>query len=376
MLRAVENLFQTLIPNYSPEPSPAKLKYLTRAMANLAPEGLQSTVIYYEVLDKFLIKFNYHREYLAQHPEVKKVRLSPELARQYNKSCYRFYGPGDAERIKTFTPEQFIEPQKGKTYIIAPNELEAPLVKKAKARRGAEGIFTFHEKTLPEIFGQLGLTYKPVLIRASYDGRRKSATAWLITAGLKELQATPRPSFATGPELKVDSENLPRLQTALEKFGLAPTRVKVVNDWICGAGAPRLGKYDPGRDAITLSSPSLSLAAHEGLHRLVAQGLVPPREYRSLVKAGRGWAAAHPAQAESRLNLGASRHGPPPEEYAALFVEKYYEQESTARKYLMGQKVPMFERLVRYIKETRDILGAALGYAPARARNFFTTCGA
>ena len=369
-LKHIEQMFQAIDPDYIPDRPAEKLKYLRELVAPLDRHKIEYMANYSRLLDKFFIKFDYHKLYLQKNPNIRAVKLTPQLAQKYHKSALRFYDINDKEGIKTFRVKDLVEPQRGKTYVIPTAELGRPIIKNTGREFGAEGLFTFHEKTLPEIFTKLGLGYKAVKISTKVAAGKKTATAWLLTTGLDELQRTPRPSFATGPELKTDTATLPQLQAAAQKFGLAPHRLKITNDWLCAAGMNRLGQYDPATDHVTLSSPSLSLVAHEGLHRLVARGLVPPREYQSLITAGRSWARAHPAEAAGRLKPSKRQHPAPPEEYAALFVEKYYEHEKTARKYLQGVPVPVFARLVGYIKEVRDVVLAAGGHAPARARSF------
>ena len=122
---------------------------------------------------------------------------------------------------------------------------------------------------------------------------------------------------------------------------------------------------------MTLSTPSLSLAAHEGVHSLVQKGLIPKKEYRSLVRAGRRLVQKSPGKFllknpdQTHKNKKEAH-----EEYAAIFVENYYQNEKTARKYLMGEKVPIFEKFLGYIKEVKDIVTAITGNNEAIARSF------
>ena len=276
ILRSIEELFQAMEARPRAANHAQKLKYLTGLVKRVPAPGLDCPVRLRNVVDKFLIKFNYHEKFLAQNPEIVMVRLTPAASKTHGGSPVRFYNSTDKTKLETFHVKQLLAPKKDKTYIITQGNLTAPLRQLSPHQAGNEGIFGFHEKTLPELFAQLGLGYETVPISAHAETGDETAQAWLITTGLEELQATPRPSFASGPELKVDCETLPRLQAAAQKFGLSPAQLEITNDWLCEAAENYLGKYDPGTDAVTLSTASLSLVAHEGFHRLVACGLVPP----------------------------------------------------------------------------------------------------
>ena len=200
--------------------------------------------------------------------------------------------------------------------------------------------------------------------------------AWEIVAGWERFQKQPLVCFAAGPEWKLDVETMPALATAVQKFGLSPDNLRVINDWIIKSGTKYLGSYDHTQDKITLSSRSLSLLAHEGLHRLLQRGLIPKKEYTALVQAGKNM-VAEDSSLEVRLNhvrspgaTNIARQQKTAEEYAALFVEKYYEREKTARQYLMGQRVPKFKKVISYVRTIVDKLAGRLGHSPALARAF------
>ena len=371
VLETVNGIFKLLEPNYVEQSREEKLKYLDEQFSEqpthqepypgIRPED--------EILDKFLIKFNYHKIFLAQHPSLETMVLPPHMQEKYRSSALRFYDPNAKDSIVTFYRKHIEPPVPGKIYVLHERDLGRPLIKNQRYTDEMEVIFYYYEKILPETFARLGLKFKRVEITRNSYGVPMKSTAWLITDGLDKLQDEALASFAHGPRLKADCETLPRLEVALKKFGLPPEKLTVVNDWLTEPSKNCLGSYHPDRDEIRLSTASLSLAAHEGLHRLIKKGLVPAHEYRSLVSAGRRLAAAKPQAWQQRQSPGAHAAAPR-EEYAAWFVESYYENHRTARKYLMGAKVPVFERLLGYIKEVWDVLATAVGSDPARARQF------
>ena len=369
LLKALNGIITMVDPDYVEHERAAKLKYLKAELKKIpAPESIdRARRPEYEIIDKFLIKFNYHKVFLAQHPEVKTIELPPAMQKKYHCGGVRFYDPQQEANIIKFNKKQIERPELGKSYVMHKRDLDKPLIKHKKVREKMETVYYFYEKILPELFGRLGLEFKKVPIECDYGEEPLKSTAWLITAGLEKLQTEPLVSFAHGATLKADCEVLPRLTAVMKKFGLAPEKLSILNDWLA---ANCLGAYNAAGDEITLSTPSLSLAAHEGLHRLIKKGLVPPREYRAMIKAGQRLAAKNPASWQKRQPPRSRPPVPPAEEYAAWFVERYYEDSPTARKYLMGAKVPVFERVMGYVKEGWDIIAARLGNNPARARQF------
>ena len=63
------------------------------------------------------------------------------------------------------------------------------------------------------------------------------------------------------------------------------------------------------------------------------------------------------------------------EEYAAIFVETYYENSHLARKNLMDVKLTTTEKVLDYIKEVKDIVQAKMGIPSAVARQFLRRGG-
>ena len=57
-------------------------------------------------------------------------------------------------------------------------------------------------------------------------------------------------------------------------------------------------------------------------------------------------------------------------EYAAIFVEKYFENKKIARKYLMNEKVTNLEKLLTYVNDLKTIIQAQLGNDYALASMF------
>ena len=193
-------------------------------------------------------------------------------------------------------------------------------------------IHRWYEKTLQEEFKRHKLKYEKVPITTLVRGKPRQAHAWKITAGLSEFKKRPLAVFATGTELRMDCVTLPQLQAAAAKFGGPPQELNILNQLIMTQGVSRLGRYQPTRDSITLANRSLAILAHEGLHRLKAKGLLPPREYRALAAAGEQLVRACPPL--PGINQRDKKNQPyyPPgpartEELAAVFVETYYSKQ-------------------------------------------------
>ena len=208
-------------------------------------------------------------------------------------------------------------------------------------------------------------------------GTKKIAHAWKIIDGIENFRKTPLTVFSTRAKLKMDCESLPRLQAAMEKFGGTAQQLKIANDFLVARLGPvRTGAFDPTTGEIKLANRSLAVLAHEGLHKLKARGVIPTQDYRALVQAGKRIVLSQPDefayinQKDSQNNLvyppGKTRN----EEYAAVFVETYYENDQLARKNLMGYKLTRVEKVLNYFKEVKDIVQARLGLPAAVAREF------
>ena len=238
--------------------------------------------------------------------------------------------------------------------------------------------YLFYEKKIPKILKSLGLSYEKTPIKSKSEYWLQAPhEAWCITGGLEKFAEKPIYCFAQHDKLKMDIESINDLQTAAAKFGISPNQLRVLNDWITTPTKDNYtGMYSQDNDQITLSTASLSLLAHEGLHRLQAKNLIPHKEYRAIVNAGKAIARNNKDMSD-RLNKtnstgqliyprGKSRDN----EYAAIFVENYYENNQLARKKLMKQKIQNIEKALDYIKLARDVVLKKFGNQPAVARLF------
>ena len=161
-----------------------------------------------------------------------------------------------------------------------------------------------------------------------YSKNRKKAHAWLITDGIEEFMERPRAAFAHREDFKMDCVSLGALEKAAAKFGLNNKQLSIANDWLLDSDNLRcVGAYHKDSDNVSLANTSLSILAHEGFHRLVAKGMVPPKEYRAMVYAGKRIVEQDKfltkeinrkdAEGYNIYPLGKERD----EEYAAIFTE-------------------------------------------------------
>ena len=367
LVEEIDAAFKLFAPEYAPGAPEKKLAYFQTAWAQPAAprKGMGFTTAFAGLLDRFLIAFDYHQVMLAALPMLRAVKLAPELAAHTKKSAWRFYNPAAGKRImETFYRQEILAPKLGKEYLVPTEALDLPL---SNYHMKDKNNYRWYEKDLPEILQQLGLTIKKVPLAPGADGNT-SAEAWELVDGLEDFAARPLVSFAHGAVLKSDTEVLPRLQAAAQKFGLSPEKLHILNDWLGRPEGNFLGEYNAANDKVTLSTGSLSLLAHEGLHRLLKKGLVPAREYQALVAAGKSLVKKSPRWASRIKHVTRTRARN--DEYAALFVEKYYENNAQARRELMNKRVPVFKKIMGYLGEARDVLAARCGHRPALARNF------
>ena len=239
--------------------------------------------------------------------------------------------------------------------------------------KGLDKITGWYNHDLPKILGKFNLGVRRVPLPMA----KVKAHGWEIISGLEQFSQTPHAVFASHATLKLDTETLPRLHAAANKFGLTSAQLVIVHDLLAGPTGSGVGCYEPGTDNIILSNHSLAVLAHECLHRLTAHGQVPPATYKNLVAAGEKLVArdkALRAYIEQKDATGQKIYPPGParaNECAALFVEHYYEKTATARKKLTGQKLSVVARVLDYIMEVYDILRAGLGdQVAARPRGF------
>ena len=356
-----------------PPPVPAQIEYIDKLISqqkSLAPkeftmEKFQTT------MQEFLQKFNYNDGLATIASKLCTLRIN---GRVYYLAKETYDKPNIYKR------EALVQPKIGKDYYRRQDVFKFTTLKEAYKyvqQNHRDEIYTWYETRLPEILKSLGLTVKRVEIETSSGGNQLVSFAWEVVDGLAEFKKNALVRFAAGTDLKMDIVPRPALYRAAKKFGLLPGHLEILNDYVISpTGGKGTGAYAPATDTITVTNQSLARVAHEGWHRLVQQGLVPKKEYRAVVAAGRRLAAQNPRWTE-RLkekdpqgnyiyNTPATRA----EEFGALFVETYYEKENIARKQLMGAKLTVTEKVLGYMRTARDIIQSAWGYPPARARRY------
>ena len=237
-------------------------------------------------------------------------------------------------------------------------------------------ILNWYDNKLPKLLKKSGLSISRVQIKTTGRKPRITGDAWQIDGGLEEFNHKAFTVFATHADYKKDLVTMPALRQAAQKFGLSADQVQLVNGWISENGEKHTALYNKKTDEIKLSTASLSLLAHEGLHRLLARGLVPKREFKAMCDAGKRLAAQSPLlrdyfqqkTAEDKLLYPPGKNRD--EEYACVFAEVYFENRSRARKLLVDEKLTCWERVVDYLEELITIIQIRLGHEPALAQRF------
>ena len=292
-----------------------------------------------------------------------------------NNGKIRYYIDKHSKDNVTVNKKDILVPQIGKSYPVPINAYNFSAYRHLSP---VYKTYQFYEQRLPKILKNLGLSYEKTKVKTKDQyGHPVTSEAWLINGGLEKFAEQPVYCFAHHDKLKLDSENIEHLQTAAAKFGIGKDQLNVINDWIITTtNQSYTGRYSAADDQITLANPSLALLAHEGLHRLQAQNLIPANEYQAIVTAGKSLAKTD-KEISDRLTkthpTGQYIYPKGPSlnnEYAAIFVENYYENNQLARKKLMNQKITKLEKVLDYIKLTRDIVLKELGNHPAKARLF------
>ena len=328
-------------------------------------------------LVKMLEKLNYDQFFLRAYPNLKKLDLTAHQIAGINTSLY--YDSENSAVQHTFIKDQYQTPQLGLEYLTPIFDRYNINFRQLPAAVGFSkaGIYNWYENTLTQEFKKQNLKYARVEIKTVKKGREKTAHAWKITAGLKNFKSTPLTVFSTRSELKMDCETLPRLQAAAAKFGVVPRQLKLVNNFLLGPeGRRHTGAYNQRTGEIILANRSLAVLAHEGLHKLKAQKVIPVKEYRALVAAGKRIAATKGAEYDyiNQRDTDNNWVYPPgktrDEEYAAVFVETHYENSPLARKNLMGVKLTMTEKLLNYVKDVVDLIQVKRKIPAACARQF------
>ena len=284
-----------------------------------------------------------------------------------------------AEDIETFNMESLPRPEIGKVYLRYLGREEDFF---SQHHLGRRNNYNWYHKRLPAALKKLGLTVERVPLTAVavnpvYPGDRlpeRRAHAWRVAAGLEEFKRRPLALFASHAQMKADTVTLGQLEAAAEKFNLSRAQLEVMNDYLTAAGAPRTGAYYPATGRVQLANRSLATLAHEGLHHLATAGLIPAADYKALVAAGQRQAQAAAAQGYFTPAPGQPAAYPTAplreQEAAALFVENYYLTTPRARKKLIGTQLTAVEKILDYAERVFELIAAAFGHAPARARAF------
>ena len=322
--------------------------------------------------NRFLEEFNYKNEFLNKHSTIM-FKKTKEQSYYINKNKWKIH--------RTIKKADITKPVKGKTYYFEKNIFEFDnIIDEFKYLRAdtRKTVFLWYEKRIPEILKELGLKCKksPIYLYAMNKKRPQKAYAWEITDGLDNFKSLPITMFSTKGYLKMDCETLPKLNHAAKKFGLSPLHLNIVNDYITKDGIKHTGSYDCNNDEITITGNSLAILAHEGWHRLCKKGMVSTKEYLAVVNAGKSLALHNKdindeiLQKDSKGNYIYPKGPERNNEYAALFVETYYENNKLARKHLTGAKIKITEKILGYIKDVSDIIKSRCGDSSARARLF------
>ena len=326
-------------------------------------------------MEAYAFEFGYHKIFQAQFPEV--LWLKNPRARGQE---YYYIDPHAAEDIEQLNIKELRPPEVGKVYLKhkgRPEDFFSIL------HFGRRNNYNWYHKRVPAALKKLGLSCERVPLAAVRVDRyypaakfpERQAHAWRITDGLEEFKRRPLALFASHTEMKSDTVTLAELHRAAQKFNLPPAHVEVMNAYLTTpAGDRRTGAYYPARGTVQLANSSLATLAHEGLHHLATQGLIPARAYRALVAAGQQ--LAQRSGQETYLTQTARGHEVYPagpdrdQEAAALFVENYYLASPRARKKLIGTRLTSLEKVLEYVVAVLDILAAGLGNQPARARAY------
>ena len=354
-----------------------KIKFLHEFVTEHKIKDLDKLLI---KIDDFFFKFNYDDLFLKNYKNYKKIDVS------HNKNFegdYCFVNPNNLDRCYGKLSKKFlINPELGQTYRVSKNY-------KFLADHGIDhydeagkniAVMEWYDDVVPKILKKLKLDFNKTAIRSyCFDDKGKKvnvdAHALEITGGVEEFKSRPLLCFSGLDEFKMDTVSLPKLLTAAKKFGVSPEQINIINDLIIDDNSLKhAGVYNRQTDDIHLANQSLSILAHECIHSMAEKKLIPKREYNAMVKAGKCLAQnskkLNITQSSTKGKLQYQSEKERNEEYAAIFVEKYYEREKIARKYLTGDKITACEKILNYVKETYDVIKAHLGDQPARAKSF------
>ena len=316
----------------------------------------------------------YSREFYFT--SIKLARPDIKITPAKKGSKFNYYVDPQKNLSSTINKKDILRPVVGKNYITACDKATNLAPYRHLDRRYK--LYMWYEKKLPALFKKLGLSCRRVVVATAhktYDGEREfTSDVWLIEGDLKKFAERPLYCFSANTEVKSDIGTINELTAAARKFGISATQLKVLNATV----APEVPRtyYDRKKDEVTLGQASISLLAHEGLHRLRAKKLIPAKEYAALITAGKTLVRKNPQlqeQITSKNSAGQSRYPAGPvrqQEYAAIFIEHYYENNKTARAALLGKKINRIERVLRYVHALVNQVKAKLGNNAALAHQF------
>ena len=310
---------------------------------------------------------------LTNHPQIKCLETRSPIPGQPPKIVYANFGK-KGNKI-SITADNIKKPEIGQYHPNWFTTLQNRLPEISQKFHPNHNLFNWYEFRLLKIFKTLGLKCEKIKITREIKGKTESVAAYRIIDGIEDFLAKPRTAFASHDNLKTDCVTLPQLQRAAQKFGLAPARLKIINNFIIdSAGNRHTGTFSPITGDITLANSSLSLLAHEGIHYMKTQGIIPRREYQALIKAGQELVAKDPLLQKyvEQVDSTGQPLYPPGDirnnEFAALFAESYFNNDKIARTGLIDAKIPYFKKIIEYIKNVLDIIKSTLGNDIALAR--------
>ena len=130
--------------------------------------------------------------------------------------------------------------------------------------------------------------------------------------------------------------------------------------------------YHPpsGFERIIITNKSLSLLAHEGMHRLIHKNLIPQDIFAIMARRGRARQTALPVLNPAPPTPPRLQDVDSPAECVCVFVQLFYRENALARRYLTGMPVPFRARLRDWGMELREIYQDLRGEETAKVRRF------
>ena len=314
----------------------------------------------------YLEFFDLTNVFLKNHPEIKKIEACAEIDGGESKTVYANLGKS-VNKI-TITADRIPKPVIGQYHPNWFSTLQNRLPDLAQKFHPNYSLYNWYEFRLTKLFKTLGLKHEKIKISRTIKGKTENVWAYRITDGIEDFKSRPWSAFSTHGELKTDCVTLAQLFAAANKFGLSRQHLRIANEFINDSlGGKHTGIFDANSNEIRLANKSLSVFAHEGIHYLKAQGLIPHREYQALISAGKDLVRKDPELQKyinQRHRNGKEIYPPGPirdDEFAALFAEAYFENNKIARSSLIDDKISNFSRIIEYIKNVLNIIKTNLG---------------